>query len=160
MNNSKSCKFCKQIKPLSNFTKDRTQSGGYQPKCKACRAISAKQWRKNNPEYVPTWLAANPKYLTQWRAKNFWYTAERQAISKAKRYGCDIYFIRKRDFRRLFQNRCFTCGTEDELTIDHIIPLSRGGNHGIGNLQILCKSCNSRKGAKTIYEWKMSEMRG
>lgn len=37
--------------------------------------------------------------------------------------------------------------------VDHIVPLSRGGNHSYENLQCLCKSCNSSKGAKLMSEW-------
>lgn len=37
--------------------------------------------------------------------------------------------------------------------IDHIVPLSRGGTHDRSNLQCLCKSCNSSKGAKLMSEW-------
>ena len=43
---------------------------------------------------------------------------------------------------------CPCCGSTSDLTIDHIIPLARGGTHAIGNLQILCRKCNSRKGAR------------
>lgn len=44
------------------------------------------------------------------------------------------------------QYRCVTCGTWIGLSIDHIIPESRGGPTEIDNLQTLCRPCNSRKG--------------
>ena len=44
--------------------------------------------------------------------------------------------------------RCVQCGTTEDLTIDHIYPRIRGGAHTEDNLQTLCRSCNSRKGAR------------
>ena len=44
--------------------------------------------------------------------------------------------------------KCVHCQTKENLTIDHKIPVSKGGSDNIRNLQILCKSCNSKKGAK------------
>lgn len=43
---------------------------------------------------------------------------------------------------------CEECGTDGDLTIDHIVPWSRGGTNDPENLRCLCRSCNSRKGAK------------
>lgn len=44
--------------------------------------------------------------------------------------------------------RCVSCGTSDSLSLDHIIPESKGGCSSIDNLQTMCVSCNSKKGAR------------
>lgn len=61
----------------------------------------------------------------------------------------DIHFLLK------FQNNvCGKCGIEftKEITytVDHIIPVKLGGDLTLQNCQLLCKSCNSSKGAKVI----------
>jgi len=43
---------------------------------------------------------------------------------------------------------CQRCGTHRDLTIDHITSLASGGTDDMDNLQTLCKSCNSSKGAR------------
>jgi 5-methylcytosine-specific restriction endonuclease McrA len=44
--------------------------------------------------------------------------------------------------------RCQECGSWHDLTIDHILPVIRGGENALENLRALCRSCNSRKGAR------------
>lgn len=43
---------------------------------------------------------------------------------------------------------CRRCNATENITIDHIVPVSKGGKNITSNLQLLCKSCNSKKGAK------------
>ncbi|WP_112521859.1 HNH endonuclease [Agrobacterium cavarae] len=45
-------------------------------------------------------------------------------------------------------HQCPKCAATDNLSIDHIVPVSRGGAHAESNLQTLCLSCNARNGAR------------
>lgn len=47
------------------------------------------------------------------------------------------------------------CGVTEELTLDHIKPLSKGGTDSLDNLQFLCKSHNSQKGDRQVVEAKL-----
>lgn len=55
----------------------------------------------------------------------------------------------KLPFRRVWDRdgwQCVRCGTHKNLTVDHILPVSRGGTDELANLQTMCGSCNSSKG--------------
>jgi 5-methylcytosine-specific restriction endonuclease McrA len=49
-----------------------------------------------------------------------------------------------------YGQKCLACGETRPLSVDHIVPLSRGGPNTIDNIQPLCKPCNSRKHQRTI----------
>jgi 5-methylcytosine-specific restriction endonuclease McrA len=47
-------------------------------------------------------------------------------------------------------HRCLSCKrTDRKLTIDHIIPISKGGINTIANIQPLCMPCNASKGVRS-----------
>ena len=48
--------------------------------------------------------------------------------------------------------RCQYCGTEKELTLDHLIPKAKGGKTSWNNLVTACKTCNSKKGNYSLEE--------
>ncbi|MDF0552292.1 HNH endonuclease [Kamptonema sp. UHCC 0994] len=53
--------------------------------------------------------------------------------------------------------QCQSCGKtflETQLTIDHIIPLARGGTNDISNLHTLCFTCNQKKSDKLDTRFK------
>jgi 5-methylcytosine-specific restriction endonuclease McrA len=76
------------------------------------------------------------------------------------------YFIRrprprvKLTRREIFirdHHTCQYCGTRGhDLTIDHVIPRSRGGMHTWDNVVAACRTCNHRKGGKSIAEARMA----
>ncbi len=67
----------------------------------------------------------------------------------AQRYGPEWRKARQAALARA-GGRCEQCGSRRALQVDHIIPVSQGGTHGLGNLQVLCSgpgSCHARKTA-------------
>lgn len=50
-------------------------------------------------------------------------------------------------------NECIYCGAQEDLTIEHILPRSCGGPDTPDNVIKVCKTCNSSKGGKRLYEW-------
>jgi 5-methylcytosine-specific restriction protein A len=57
---------------------------------------------------------------------------------------------------RIAQGLCHWCGGSfppDELSMDHIVPLARGGKSTRGNVVPACKECNSRKKYLLPLEW-------
>jgi 5-methylcytosine-specific restriction endonuclease McrA len=62
--------------------------------------------------------------------------------------------------RRLARGICHYCGRRfpaRELTMDHVVPIARGGKTTKGNVVACCKECNTRKKARMPMEWKDSE---
>lgn len=57
---------------------------------------------------------------------------------------------------------CQYCGDTPgryELTVDHVVPRSRGGGHGWENLTTACKRCNHKKGSQMVEEAQMTLLR-
>jgi hypothetical protein len=50
-------------------------------------------------------------------------------------------------------DECIYCGSKTNLTLEHILPRSRGGPDTIDNAVWVCKRCNSSKGDRRLYEW-------
>lgn len=55
-----------------------------------------------------------------------------------------------RDLCKSYDNKCLCCGKQRRLAADHVVPLVKGGDNTIENIQPLCKSCNSSKKDKII----------
>lgn len=91
-----------------------------------------KKWREDNPQ---KWKAANRLNRHRRRALGSINSTEWIAKVMMLENKCQI---------------CFKTEPEIKITIDHIIPISKGGTNDINNLQPLCMYCNQTKHAKIL----------
>lgn len=106
------------------------------PEVSARNVARARRWAEANPE------KANAASLTSSRNRR-----ARKRGADEQHTPADIAEILRRQ-----KYRCAYCGTSvrkiSNRHVDHIMPLSKGGSNGKGNLQVLCPPCNLRKAAK------------
>jgi len=77
------------------------------------------------------------------------------ALRREKKKARDL---RKTEWwkRQCAKGRCYYCKNKISphlLTMDHIIPISRGGETYKGNVVPACKSCNNQKKSLLTVEW-------
>jgi 5-methylcytosine-specific restriction endonuclease McrA len=60
--------------------------------------------------------------------------------------------LTRRNLLRRDRNRCQYCASSEKLTLDHVLPRSRGGRDTWENLVTACMPCNNRKGNRTPEE--------
>jgi len=92
-----------------------------------------KDWGQRNPDKLLSYVHAR---RARRESNGGSYTADEWNALKAK-YG----------------HQCLCCGRkepETRLTVDHVIPIAKGGRSSIDNIQPLCRPCNARKNVKEI----------
>ena len=70
-------------------------------------------------------------------------------------YRNKVPYSRKNVFIR-DRHTCQYCGTHERLSIDHVVPSSKGGKTSFENCVACCVACNLKKGNKTLAEAHMS----
>ena len=53
-------------------------------------------------------------------------------------------------------NYCLKSLAKEECTMDHVVPIVRGGRTSKGNIVIACKDCNNRKKDSLVMDWVMT----
>ena len=75
------------------------------------------------------------------------------STSRRKSFSKDL----KSELHASQSGRCMYCGRKpgiDLMDIDHKNPIAKGGSNTKRNLQLLCRSCNTRKGATTDRQFR------
>lgn len=175
---TRTCSKCEVRQPYSEFYKDARN--GMTAKCGTCNRIASKQYLEDNRE--ANRLAGRARYyadLEQTRQderdryqRDRAVRLERSAEQRHRRrevmaggtglvrgitattlrpihgdrcHYCDVTMLFEKSERRMF--------VPDKATVEHIIPLSKGGTHDWPNVTLACWQCNVRKGAKRPSEW-------
>jgi CRISPR/Cas system Type II protein with McrA/HNH and RuvC-like nuclease domain len=63
----------------------------------------------------------------------------------------------RQQIREKWEYKCAYCGSEEKLTIDHIVPQSKGGMDFTKNVVCCCHSCNQDKGHTPWEDWYFSQ---
>lgn len=143
--------------------KEKAKGKEYNKKYPERRHNSTKKWRESHKAqwnaYMQKWRFENPE---EWKVLNKRYRAKhidkirvKEAQKETRRRKGEGSFTLEEwnEKKKLFNYTCPSCGKKEPdvtLTIDHAIPLIKGGTHNIDNLQPLCPHCNFSKREKTI----------
>lgn len=108
------------------------------------------RWKRDNPDRARAtrrkWKQANPEK-----------DRAHVELRRARKAASDVRVVTIGDWERMVARHrgcCAYCGRPGKLTQDHVIPISRGGRHSVGNLVPACGVCNSSKGSKLLVEWR------
>lgn len=135
------------------------------------KVSTACEWQRKNKERKRQYDRIRRDTLPKIRRSGFKTDPEVRRMISSKRRAAKLsqgaYQVTKRDLSRSLQragNRCIYGGEdfteENPLEWDHVIPISRGGSHSIGNLVPSCRKCNRNKHVKFVSEWKHGRIFG
>lgn len=181
---SKTCSKCGETKSLGDFRLRKGARDGHHGWCNPCYngyySQASREWRQKHRKRQRAndrrRYAANPE-LGRARSRR-WREAHRKEVNERARtqqrlayFGANRARILERNQRRriatsgaseelsefvaaLYEMPCAYCGAIENIEIDHVLPLSRGGVHEAANLAPACRFCNRSKKDKLLSEWR------
>lgn len=169
----KVCSRCHVRKKSSEFYRRAAALDGLFTECKQCNNGRKRDFCRDNREQVNAYGREFSAQPDQKRKKKEYCEANREV----NRRGCRAWYIRNRDKAAMKSDRrrlretlafvepvsrrkvwerddeaCQICKSAvdfADMHLDHIIPISRGGEHSYANTQTTCATCNLSKGART-----------
>lgn len=164
------CSRCKVEQRFDAFPRNPSnKTDGLYSYCKECTRQDRRAYYERNREQIlargAEWRARNPGKA------NEKYMANRDLyLENAKRRKANLRGdgsergITVKALRDIHGDKCCYCGKNqvfnydgkyhpDKATLEHVLPLSRGGAHTFDNCRLACYSCNLQKNNKTVEEW-------
>ena len=120
-----------------------------------------RQWVAEHPDYYRhyhrKWRAKNPDLAsaqtTHWRKSHLGQKAEinrRREVRKRQNGVEPIVVARIIERDGMFCHLCEKVVKPDEFSLDHVLPIARGGRHCESNVRVAHRRCNSRRGARLL----------
>jgi 5-methylcytosine-specific restriction endonuclease McrA len=145
---------------------DRLHTATYSKENSEAAVKRTKAWQQNNRD---RWLQVTQEWRTnniekvreqarEWRKSNpeSAYALSHRSRLKRKYLIGDSAKIDKHAVASAFEacnHRCVYCGLGSRLSLDHFVPLAKGGKHCLSNLVIACVYCNSSKSDSSPFDW-------
>ncbi len=167
---TKTCSVCEKTFPASGFYRHKGGAFGLAARCRKCTNIAGAEFQRKNKEQtlerIRRWIERNPERRREIARE--WNSRNKHLRPKRDRSGDLSLKIRRKilkaqpkispvTLKRIFEStngKCSYCGIAAKLTLDHMIPLSKGGLHNAKNLSPVCQPCNSSKRNKTLEEYR------
>lgn len=153
MSQKKQCTKCNFIKEIIEFSKRKALKDGYRSQCKECDKLHNDRYKSENKETINIQRKEYRKSHPELARK---YKHER----RARMYNNGYEHVDIEYFWKVQMGYCQLCFTSIDRTLhhrdmmswtlDHKIPLSKGGPHFYSNLQLAHRMCNQKKGSKII----------
>ncbi len=163
------------MKPLSGFYKSSYSKDGHGNRCKECWKIYYAEHRDHRLAYNAKNRAEILRQANEWNKANHERMRQQQHLyhrsprgkaankrgnhkRRALLVSCEVNDLTTPQIRALLSS-AHVCAIDKQpfdtngrkKSIDHIIPVSKGGDNTLSNVQVICLSCNFKKSNKVNY---------